>query len=148
MNIDRITNLLMDVPTVLCRNMNKKFVNTTLINFEKNLSQHHFMILRMLKNSNQVYITEIVDKLSITKSQMTATIDKLIKLGYIKREIDTNDRRKILIQITKQGEQITDKIIVSLNEKILKNLNKLTDNESETLRKGIEILFKYCELYK
>ena len=148
MNIDRITNLLMDIPTVLCRNMNKKFVNTTLINFEKNLSQHHFMILRLLKNREQVYITEIVDELSITKSQMTATIDKLIILGYVKRENDKNDRRKILIHLTKQGELITDKIIVSLNEKILKNLNKLTDNESETLRKGIEILFKYCNLYK
>ena len=62
------------------------------------------MILRLLKNSNQVYITEIVDQLSITKSQMTATIDKLSKLGYVKREQNKNDRRKILIQLTKRGE--------------------------------------------
>ncbi len=148
MSIDKITSLLMDIPTVLCRNMKIKFVNTTLVNFEKNLSQHHFMILRLLKISKQVYITEVVEQLSITKSQMTATIDKLINLGYVKRQSDPKDRRKILIQLTKQGELLTDRIIVSLNEKILKNLEKLSDNERETLRKGIEIMFKFCDVYK
>jgi len=148
MKIDTITNLIMDIPMLLCRNMNKQFVNTTLVEFESGFSQHHFMVLKLLNDNEILYVTEIVEKLSITKSQMTATIDKLIQLEYVKRKNDDNDRRKVLLVITQKGVIITDKIIESLNARISKNIKQLTTEESKKLEEGINLLFKFCEIYK
>ena len=102
-----IKRLLINIPTKFCRNMNQKFVNTILKDITNDFSKHHFMILKLLSENEHLYVTEIVDTLSITKPQMTASADKLIKLGYVDRQYDIEDRRKIYLSITNQGKEIT-----------------------------------------
>lgn len=145
---NNLTNLLMDIPTILCRNMNKQFVDTVLKELESDFSQHHFMVLKLLNENSQLYVTEIVKQLSITKPQMTATIDKLIRLNYVERYYDNNDRRKIYLSITNEGENKTSEIINLLDKKIAINLIKMTDNETAKMTEGIKLLFKFCTLYK
>jgi len=101
--LEHLGELLMIIPTKMCRNMDKRFVNTILKDFSKDLAKHHFMIMKMLQKKDKFYVTEIVKYLGITKSQMTASVDKLLSLGYVEREADKNDRRKIFISLTKEG---------------------------------------------
>ena len=144
-----IVTMLIDIPSKLCRNMNQRFINSFLKDIERNLSQHHFMILKLLQeNNNKLYVTEIVDELSITKPQMTASADKLISLGYIKREYDKTDRRKIYLKITKAGIDLTNKIKNNIDVQINKNLVNLNKEELADLKNGLRILFKFCSLYK
>lgn len=148
MSNQNIKNLLMDIPTKLCRNMNRRFVNNILNEIQRDLAHHHFMILKLLGENERLYVTEIVDALSITKPQMTASADKLIKLGYVTRINDDNDRRKVFLSITKKGIEITSKIKENMDIKIDKNLIKLTNEELEDFEKGLKLLYKFCSLYK
>lgn len=138
----------MDVPVMLCRNMNQRFINSFLKDIKSDFSQHHFMIMKLLEENERLYVTEIVENLSITKSQMTASADKLIKLGYIERKNDEEDRRKIYLSITKSGIEMTNVIKNSINKKIKENLVNLSEEEQEELEKGLKILFKFCSFYK
>lgn len=146
--IAEIEDMLMAIPTKICRNMDNKFITHILKDHSKDLAKHHFIILKMLQKQNKFYVSEIVQMLGITKSQMTASIDKLLKLGYVERETDIEDRRKIYISITLKGEEITQKINSRIKEKILKDMNTISIKDQEDLFKGLQVLTKLCALNK
>ncbi len=139
-----LKKLLMDIPTKLCRNMNNEFVKSTLKDLEINFSQQHYTILKLLKENKQLYVTEIVDMLGITKPQMTSLIDKLIFMGYVNRTNDINDRRKIFISLTEEGKTITAKANTAIENQMDNHLIQLTQQELESLENGLLILQKMC----
>ena len=139
-----LKKLLMDIPTKLCRNMNNEFVKSTLKDLEINFSQQHYTILKLLKENKQLYVTEIVDMLGITKPQMTSLIDKLIFMGYVNRTNDINDRRKIFISLTEEGKTITAKANTAIENQMDNHLIQLTQQELESLKNGLLILQKMC----
>ena len=142
--IDRIEELLMAIPTLMCRNMDQQFVSVILNDISKDLAKHHFMILKMLNEKKKFFVTEIVNTLGITKSQMTASIDKLIKLEYVERFADTKDRRKIYVSITVNGKAVTEKICQRMKDVFKGKIESLTKTEIEDLEKGLVILTKFC----
>ena len=77
---------------------------------------------------------------------MTSSIDKLLKLGYVKRWPDTSDRRKIYVSITKNGKQITEKINTRIKERFHEDIKVLSQHELNELEKGLKVLNKFCSL--
>jgi len=144
--ISRIEEMLMMIPTKMCRNMEQQFVNIIIKDISKDLAKHHFMILKMLQEKNKFYVTEIVQMLGITKSQMTVSIDKLLKLGYVDRFTDTQDRRKIYVSITKKGSLITNKIYTRIKEQFNEDIQILSQEELNKLEQGLIVLKKFCSL--
>jgi len=144
--ISRIEEMLMFIPTKLCRNMDQRFVNVILRDISKDLAKHHFMILKMLQEKDKFYVTEIVQMLGITKSQMTASVDKLLKLKYVDRYADTQDRRKIYVSITEDGNIITNKIYTRIMEQFNNDIQILSDDELNKLEQGLIVLKKFCSL--
>ena len=144
MNNSEIKKLLLDIPIKLCRNMNNEFIKSILKDLKINFSLQHYMILKLLEENKHLYVTEFADRLGITKSQMTALVDKLIKMGYVNRINDISDRRKIYIAVTKNGEKITSIINKSVDNQINNHLIRLTQKESEALKNGLLILQKLC----
>ncbi|MDD2386878.1 MAG: MarR family transcriptional regulator [Bacteroidales bacterium] len=144
MNNKELKKILMDIPTKICRNLNNEFVKSIIKNLEVDFSHQHFAVLKLLEENKYLYITEFVDILSITKPQMTALIEKLIKMGYVNRTNDQNDRRKIYISATEKGSLITSKINEAVDNHIDTFLLKLSQNELETLENGLIILQKLC----
>lgn len=144
MNNTELKKLITDIPTKVCRNLNNEFVKSIIKNLEVDFSHQHFAILKLLEENQHLYITEFVDILSITKPQMTALIEKLIKMGFVNRANDNNDRRKIYISATEKGSIITAKINENIDNHIDKILLKLSQKELETLENGLIILQKLC----
>ncbi len=144
--LDRIEEMLMIIPTKMCRNMNQRFVNFILKDLSMELAKHHFMILKMLQEKDEFYVTEIVQMLGITKSQMTTSVDKLLKLGYVERWADTSDRRKIYVSITKNGDKITELINTRIKKRFYEDIKVLTENELNDLEKGLKVLNRFCSI--
>lgn len=144
MNNTELKRLLMDIPIKMCRNMNNEFIKSILKDLNVNLAQQHYMILKLLEGNKQLYVTEFVDILSIAKPQMTSLIDKLIEVGYVNRTNDVNDRRRIYISLTNEGEFIVSKINKSIDKQIDKRLITLSQKELEALGNGLLVLQKLC----
>ncbi len=142
--INRIEEMLMMIPTIMCRNMDQRFANNVLKGISSEIAKHHFMILRSLLDKKKFFVTEIVHTLGITKSQMTSSIDKLLKLGYVERWPDTSDRRKIYVSITKEGEKIAGKINLRMKEQFYKDIKTMSTEELSDLEKGLKVLRKLC----
>ena len=144
--LNKIEELLMLIPTKMCRNMNLRFVNNILKDISDKIAKHHFMILKMLQENETLYVTEIVHSLGITKSQMTASVDKLLKLGFVERWADTKDRRRVFIKLTEDGSLITEKIFSRIKERFYEDIKVLSQNDLNDLENGLEVLHKLCSL--
>ena len=75
---------------------------------------------------SETSMSEIAQKLKITVSTLTTAINKLIKKGYVERKRIEEDRRVVLVKLTKRG-----KLAFRLHEKFH---GEMINNAIEGLR--------------
>jgi MarR family transcriptional regulator, organic hydroperoxide resistance regulator len=88
---------------------------------------------------------KLASALKVTPSNLTGVIDRLVEQGLVTRAENPDDRRVILLNATRKGEAL----IVGLRERrtnhLSKALDNLTDDELETVAKGLSILTRSLE---
>ena len=107
-------------------------------NGTKGLVPSHGDILVCLYEQNKMTMKDISDKIHRTRPTVTVLVDKLEKLGYVKREVSKGDNRYTYIVLTKKGldfKPVFEKISNDLNNMLYKNLS---DSEADTLEKLLE----------
>lgn len=88
---------------------------------------------------------EIAQKLDITVGTLTTAINKLIKKGYVERHRIEEDRRVVLVNVTKKG-----KLAYRLHQKfhsdmINETISGLSEEEEKILISALERLNSYFE---
>ena len=74
----------------------------------KGAEKHVLLLIYELKNNQPVTISEIAKKINVTLAAVTHQINTLKKQGLIKRLSGSDDRRVILVGLTKKGSiQVT-----------------------------------------
>lgn len=68
-----------------------------------------FLILNYLVRRSSGSITEIADALHVTHAHVNQVAGQLIDLQIIQADTDPNDRRRRLLRLTAQGEQLVDR---------------------------------------
>lgn len=77
--------------------------------------------------TNHSCVSELQSMLNITKPAISQMYSSLEKKGYINREIDTNDRRKINVTLTKEGRESlvkTRQYTSNMFDEIIKNFGE------------------------
>lgn len=112
------------------------------------VTMSQFSVLETLYHKGGLRICEIIEKTLSTSGNMTVVIDNLVKLGYIEKCIDAQDRRAMKIHITEAGKAIVEMVfpdhVLSLKEifdplsveeknQLLALLKKLTKYETKSL---------------
>lgn len=98
----------------------------------------HGDILVCLYKNNKMTMKDIANCIHRTKPTVTVLVDKLEKLGYLKRAASDKDSRSTYVILTQKGEDF--KVTF---EQISNNLNKvLNKNLSENEVKLLEELLK------
>lgn len=70
----------------------------------------------MLQVVSEISMSELADRLVMSKPQLTANVDVLVRLGLVERISDPNDRRKIIIRMAEKGVQYIDKTKQSMGK--------------------------------
>ncbi len=88
-------------------------------------------------------MTEVAKELDITVGTLTIAINNLVKKEYVERKKSEEDRRLVMIQLTKKG-----KLVYRIHEKFHSDMVKatiegLTKEEEETLVKSLENLNRF-----
>ncbi len=78
----------------------------------------HGDIIYALFNQQRMTMAEIADKIGRDKSTVTALVDKLVKLGYVVKERDTQDSRIVYVSLTEQGCKLQP-VFEAISTKIL-----------------------------
>lgn len=111
-------------------------------NGAEGLVPSHGDILFCLYKNGKMTMKDIANCIHRTKPTVTVLVDKLEKLGYLKREPSDEDNRCTYIVLTKKGEDfkvIFEKISEKLNEMLYKNLSP---EESELIEKLLRKVLK------
>ena len=95
-------------------------------NDAEGLAPSHGDILVCLYKNGKMTMKDIANCIHRTKPTVTVLVDKLEKLGYLKREASDEDNRSTNIVLTQKGEDFKvtfEKISEELNEMLYKNLS-------------------------
>lgn len=103
----------------------------------------HVKVIICLAQLGPLSITQLSQRLNISKPNMTPIIDKLILEGLVTRSEDPNDRRVIKVEITKKAcdlfEAHKEKVTNSLTNKLAK-LNSQDLNDLEHLTSALSTI--------
>lgn len=111
-------------------------------NGAEGLVPSHGDILVCLYKNSKMTMKDIANCIHRTKPTVTVLVDKLEKLGYLKREVSNEDSRCTNIVLTQKGEDFQttfEKISKNLNEMLNKNLSP---EESELMEKLLRKVLK------
>lgn len=94
---------------------------------QKKLREHGFkitidqwLVIKCILENPSITQHELSELVFKDNASVTRIIDLLIKANYLEKEINPDDRRKFMLQVTKSGEEI----IKNVQEIVLQNRNK------------------------
>lgn len=127
-------------------NMIKFIENRLKKNKLDDLIPTHGNVLTALYESNKkLTMTDISKKISKDKSTVTPLINKLLELGYIKKEKSKDDKRVTYISLTDKARDIEDtfnSISSEVRETAYKNFTQEEKEEFFRLLKKLNTNFK------
>jgi len=98
------------------------------------LTGSQFGLLETLYHLGPMNQTELAKKLLKSSGNITLVVDNLEKQQLAQRERMSNDRRCIIVSLTKKGQLLIRNIFPRYVSSIVKKMSTLTLKEQETLR--------------
>ena len=119
---DRLIFLISKVCQKLVINLQKAFSKSGIA-----VTPIQVMLLFFLQKKDGSSLTQISQGLMLENPTVTGLIDRLEKLGYVKRSDHPNDRRVYMVYLTEKGSKVAKKalpIVKRLNEQIKEGYSK------------------------
>ncbi len=136
---NRMIDSILDSLAQVLPLFHRKLLRMDLGGASGDLSRLHFGIMEIL-NEKDMTVTELTKMTSMSKSQMTAVIDKLVKLEVLERHPDEKDRRVINIVLTEHGRIILREVRRKIKHNIKQMLSSLTPEELSNMSSALKTL--------
>jgi DNA-binding MarR family transcriptional regulator len=144
--LGRVAADLLSVPPLIFRLVRRKLTMATLADMDADMKLLHFEIMRVLHEEGTLHPAKIGERLLVAKAQMTHLIDKLVEKDFVKREMDSIDRRTINLTLTVKGKKVLEEQDILVINSVRDNMSSLSDEELEALSSSLrslrDILFK------
>src|SRR5687767_7259980 len=76
-----------------------------------NVSFPQYLLLGFLsQHDSPLTMTEVAQRMRHTTAAATGLVDRLERLGYARRQIGAEDRRKVLVHITEKGIELVSQV--------------------------------------
>jgi DNA-binding MarR family transcriptional regulator len=136
--MDEILNHLVDVFPGILQEFHRM---NAWCSKDLDLPQVQVKALFTVNSVGQCSLLDISQALDITPGWASETIDKLVRSGLLERKHGCEDRRQIIISMSKKGEQFFRDIQEKTRKYFLQVLTLLeTEQNKKKLLKGFEIL--------
>lgn len=98
------------------------------------LTPAQFDVIATLGNTNGLSMGEIGARTLITKGTLTGVVDRLIQKQLVVREIPSNNRRNVIVQLTPSGQQVFEQVFPAHIAHLKEQFEKLEPSELELLK--------------
>ena len=99
-----------------------------------NVSYAQFFLLGYLANEDYLTMTDISKKMGHSTAAATGLVDRLEKLGYVQRLHASDDRRKVMVQITRKGIEMVTRLRNSIADSITEIMAAQESGEEEAIQ--------------
>ena len=98
-------------------------------------------VLEYLSRHADMTPSELANTLGYTRPRMTRIIDSLEEKGYVIREQDTKDRRRVIVRCTDKGRDHAHDHSSSGVSSLAATLSKMGEHDARELLRGLEIAY-------
>ncbi|RFM25627.1 MarR family winged helix-turn-helix transcriptional regulator [Deminuibacter soli] len=116
-----------------------------VVNFPVSMTEQ--TTLALLDQHEKMLPSELAAIERITAQSMSQVLNNLHSLGYIHKEVSTEDKRKIYISLSKTGLEVLNSIRTKRNEWLANAMAKtLTAEEKKVLKQSAAILTRLAAI--
>ncbi|WP_068984105.1 MULTISPECIES: MarR family winged helix-turn-helix transcriptional regulator [Lysinibacillus] len=104
------------------------------------ISHQSVRILQMIQKEEEVTVRDIAGLLNISQNTASEHVKKLERNGWVKKERDIDDQRKVNLHLTAEGLQIVKKNTELDDDKLQYALNQLSEQQQQTILQAFRLL--------
>ena len=109
------------------------------------LGMGQFKAMLVLTEQERQPVGGLGRALGIAEPSASLLVDKLVARGLVIREIDPDDRRRILVEPTEEGRELMSRLRRTREDQIAGWLGALKEEELRSLLVGLEALLRVME---
>lgn len=126
-NADRLADFIMFAQRSFLLDLSKELN-------KGNISYAQFFLLGYLANEDYLTMTDISKKMGHSTAAATGLVDRLEKLGYVQRLHAADDRRKVMVQITRKGIEMVSRLRNAIADSISQVMVAQESGEDEAIQ--------------
>ena len=107
------------------------------------LTQCHAVV--EIGRKGKISLVDLAGLLGLDKSTMSRTINNLVELDLVLRDLDVENRRYVIIQLTENGENIFKNIEDSMNGYYKSIFNSISENKRNQVMESLQLLTNAVE---
>ncbi|HEU5479463.1 MAG TPA: MarR family transcriptional regulator [Candidatus Tumulicola sp.] len=96
---------------------------------EVGLSAAQLFVLHELGKTPSLSLSEVAERTRTDQSSVSVVVTRLVEGGYITRDRDKRDARRLVLNLTKSGRAVAEKSPPAAQERILEALDKISPAE-------------------
>ncbi|CAM4301961.1 MAG: MarR family transcriptional regulator [Paenibacillus macerans] len=143
--MDRVQNEALHLLVVLSRASQWVHAHSDKSIREYGLTRTEFGVLELLYHKGRQPTQQIGNKVLMSSGNITYTVDKLEKKGFVARKTCKEDRRLVYAEITERGKQFIEEVFPRHTKLIEEVLGGLSPEEMQTAAKLLKKLGKHAE---
>jgi DNA-binding MarR family transcriptional regulator len=102
------------------------------------LTFNQYQALTMIRELNECSVNELAEKLRLAQSTTSQLVDRLVKGGFVTRETASDDRRRIVVTLSKSGALMMERRKQSLLDAYEQILLSLDDTDQQMLEDAFD----------
>lgn len=110
-----------------------------------NVSFPQYLLLGILSVQGSLSMSEIAQRMGHSTAAATGLVDRLQKLGLVKRKHAVKDRRRIFVEATPPGRALVAEVRDDMVGNLLKLMEQLEPGEQAAWLRIYEKVFNYCQ---
>jgi DNA-binding MarR family transcriptional regulator len=105
---------------------------------DSGMTTSQLIVLQSLNAQGEMTARQIAQSMNLTQATVTSLLDRLQERGWITRRRGEQDRRRVHVQLTKTGRQQLERTPESLQERFVKELEKLQGWEKSAILASLQ----------
>lgn len=105
---------------------------------EYRITSPQMICLYTLANCEGMTQSDLAKQVDLGASTITGIVDRLEAKGYVVRIRNTADRRKVTLQITDRGREVTCSAPGAMQDRLLASLRNLPETEQATIAAALD----------
>lgn len=104
------------------------------------VSMAQLKVLFLLYYRGPTTVGALAGKMSVTLPTVSATLERLVRAGYVGREDDPEDRRVVINRLTPEGTALVERLREERRARVDQALSRLTVQQVAVLQEGLSAL--------
>ena len=110
---------------------------------EYQLTMGQFAVLEALYHKGDMTVGQVQEKILSSSGTIPLIVNNLEKRGYLVRKTDSKDKRRCILHITEQGQELIGQVYPRNEARIIELMSGWTEEEKEQL---VALLKKFGEI--